>query len=92
MGDQNAQVRADLVYMATARGGAVFSAGSIACVWTLSCRNYDNPCSRLTENVMRRFLDPKPLPGPGATVLPGVPPREFTVLPPSVDRAHHPHE
>ena len=75
MGDQNAQVRADLVFMPTAQGGGVFSTGSIAWVCTLSVDGYDNPCSRLTENVLRRFLDPAPLPPPENRTIPGVPPR-----------------
>ena len=61
MGDQNAQVRADLVYFPTANGGAVFSTGSIAWVCALSHANYDNNVSRLTGNVLRRFLDERPL-------------------------------
>ena len=58
MGDQNGQVRADLVYMPTANGGGVFATGSIAWVCALSCNDYDNGVSRLTANVIRRFLDP----------------------------------
>jgi N,N-dimethylformamidase len=61
MGDQNAQVRADLVFFPTANGGAVFSTGSIAWVCALSHANYDNNVSRLTGNVLRRFLDKTPL-------------------------------
>jgi len=61
MGDQNAQVRADLVYFPTANGGGVFSTGSIAWVCALSHGNYDNNISRLAGNVLRRFLDERPL-------------------------------
>ncbi len=61
MGDQNAQVRADLVYFPTANGGGVFSTGSIAYVCALSHANYDNNISRLTGNVLKRFLDERPL-------------------------------
>ena len=75
MGDQNAQIRADLIFMPTAQGGGVFSTGSIAWVCTLSCNGYDNPCSRLTENVVRRFLDPAPLAPAADNAIPGVPPR-----------------
>ena len=60
MGDQNGRVRADLVYFPTAQGGAVFSTGSIAYACALSCNGYDNSISRLTGNVLRRFLDPEP--------------------------------
>ena len=41
-------------------GGAVFSTGSIAYVGSLPHRGYDNTVSRLTLNVLRRFLDPAP--------------------------------
>jgi N,N-dimethylformamidase len=61
MGDQNAQVRADVVFFPTANGGAVFSTGSIAWVCALSHANYDNNVSRLTGNVLQRFLDETPL-------------------------------
>jgi len=61
-GEQNARVRADLVYFPTANGGGVFSTGSIAWVTALSYNRYDNNVSRLMENVVRRFLDPTPLP------------------------------
>lgn len=56
MGDQNAQVRADLVYFPTSNSGAVFSTGSIAWVCALSHNNYDNSISRLADNVLKRFL------------------------------------
>jgi N,N-dimethylformamidase len=61
MGDQNAQVRADLVYFPTANGGAVFSTGSIAWVCALSHNDYDNNISRLANNVLKRFLDERPI-------------------------------
>jgi len=60
-GEQNPRVRADLVYFPTANGGGVFSTGSIAWVTALSHNRYDNNVSRLMENVVKRFLDPKPL-------------------------------
>ena len=63
MGDQNARVRADVAFFPTAKGGAVFSTGSIAWACALSCDNYDNSVSRLTGNVLRRFLDPRPFEG-----------------------------
>ena len=56
-GEQNAQIRADLVYFPTANGGGVFSTGSIAWVCALSHNEYDNNVSRVTGNVLRRFLD-----------------------------------
>jgi N,N-dimethylformamidase len=59
-GDQNARVRADIVFFETSAGGAVFATGSIAWCCALSHNGYDNNVSRLTGNVLRRFLDPKP--------------------------------
>jgi N,N-dimethylformamidase len=61
MGDQNAQVRADLAYFPTANGGAVFSTGSIAWVCSLSHNGYENNVSQVTGNVLKRFLDETPL-------------------------------
>lgn len=62
-GEQNARVRADMTLSPTAHGGAVFTTGSIAWVCSLSHNAYDNNVSRLTENVLRRFLDPAPFDG-----------------------------
>ncbi len=55
------RVKADMVFFETPNGGAVFSVGSIAYCGSLSPNNYQNPVSRLTENVLRRFMDPAPL-------------------------------
>jgi N,N-dimethylformamidase len=63
MGDQNAQVRADMAFFPTSRGGAVFSTGSIAWACALSHAGYENSVSRVTGNVLRRFLDPAPFEG-----------------------------
>jgi N,N-dimethylformamidase len=62
-GEQNARVRADMVLFPTAQGGAVFTTGSIAWVCSLSHNGYDNNVSRITGNVLRRFLDPSPFAG-----------------------------
>lgn len=59
-GEQNARVRADIVFFETDRGGAVFATGSIAWCCALSHNGYDNNVSRVTDNVLRRFLDPRP--------------------------------
>jgi N,N-dimethylformamidase len=59
-GEQNARVRADIVFFETLAGGAVFSTGSIAWCCALSHDAYENNVSRLTGNVLRRFLDPRP--------------------------------
>jgi N,N-dimethylformamidase beta subunit-like, C-terminal/Concanavalin A-like lectin/glucanases superfamily len=57
-------VRADMVFFEHPAGGAVFSTGSIAYVGSLAHGGYDNPISRLTLNVLRRFLDAKAFPMP----------------------------
>lgn len=61
-GDVCADVRSDLVFFESGNGGAVFSAGSIAYAGALSHNGYDNNIARLTENVLRRFLDSEPFP------------------------------
>jgi len=59
-GTQNPLVRADMVFYETPNGGAVFSVGSISWCGSLSHNGYANNVSRVTENVLRRFLDPTP--------------------------------
>jgi N,N-dimethylformamidase len=54
-------VKADLVFFETPKGGAVFSVSSISWAGSLAHQGYDNNVSRITENVVRRFLDPKAL-------------------------------
>ncbi|MGI9331702.1 MAG: N,N-dimethylformamidase beta subunit family domain-containing protein [Gammaproteobacteria bacterium] len=53
-------IRADLVFFETPGGGAVFSVGSIAWAGSMAWNGYDNTVSKLTENVLRRFIDPEP--------------------------------
>ena len=60
-GDQNDRVRADLAFAETASGGALFAVSSIAWCGSLSHNGYDNNVSRITGNVLRRFLEPKAL-------------------------------
>ncbi|BBK31601.1 N,N-dimethylformamidase [Stella humosa] len=62
-GEQNANVRADMIFFPTAAGGGVFATGSIAWACALSPKGYANNVSRITENVLRRFLDPAPFAG-----------------------------
>lgn len=62
-GDQNDRVRADLAFAETASGGAIFGVGSIAWCGSLSHNNYENNVSRITENVLRRFLKEEPFDG-----------------------------
>ena len=52
------QVHADMVFFETPRGGAVFSTGSIAWISSLFHNDHDNNVSRITRNVLDRFLDP----------------------------------
>jgi N,N-dimethylformamidase len=55
-GSESPHVRADMVFFETAGGGAVFSTGSIAWCGALSANGYHNHVSRITENVLRRFV------------------------------------
>ena len=52
----DATVRADMVYFETNNGGAVFSTGSITWSGALSHNRYNNNVSRITENVLRKFM------------------------------------
>ena len=63
-GTVNELVKADMSYLEYPNGGAVFSTSSIAWGGSLSFNDYDNNVSRVTENVLRRFAEDAPLPGP----------------------------
>ncbi len=52
-------VRCDMIFYETPNGGAVFSTSSIAWAGALAHNDYDNNVSRITANVIRRFVDPK---------------------------------
>ena len=58
------EIRADIVFYETPRGGAVFSVGSMGFAASLSHNDYDNNVSRMIENVVGRFLDEAPFPAP----------------------------
>jgi N,N-dimethylformamidase len=60
--DLNPRVSADLAFCETPAGGALFATGSIAWCGSLSHNEYDNNVSRITGNVLKRFLDPAPFP------------------------------
>jgi N,N-dimethylformamidase len=60
-GAENDRARADLLFYETSNGGGVFTTGSISWPASLAFENYDNNVSRITENVLKRFLDPEPL-------------------------------
>lgn len=53
-------VRADMTFFETPTGGAVFSTGSIAWSGSLCHNAYDNNVAKITENVLKRFLDSTP--------------------------------
>lgn len=55
-GEQDPEVRADIVYFATPGGGEVFSTGSIAWSGSLLHNDSENGVSRMTENVIRAFV------------------------------------
>lgn len=61
-GIENDRVRAELVFFECAKGGAVFSTGSITWASALAHNDYDNNVSRITGNVLRRFIDLAPFP------------------------------
>lgn len=60
-GTMNAKIRGELVFFETGGGGAVFAFSSIAWCASLSWNDYDNNVSRLTGNVLNRFLSETPL-------------------------------
>ncbi len=60
-GTQDPAVRADMVYFTTPGGGAVFSTGSISWCGSLSHNNYENNVSRITANVLERFMSDQPM-------------------------------
>ena len=64
-GVQSPLVRADMVFFETPGGGAVFSVGSIAWGASLPHNGFDNNVARVSENVVRRFLDDAPFAMPG---------------------------
>ena len=53
-------VHADMTFYETPNGGAVFAMSSIAWAGALAHNGYDNNVARITANVVRRFIDPKP--------------------------------
>ena len=59
-GDTCPLVRADMVFYETPKGGAVFSTSSIAWAGALAHNGYDNNVSRITQNVIDRFIHREP--------------------------------
>jgi len=64
-GVQSPLVRADMTFFETPGGGAVFSVGSIAWGASLPHNGYDNNVSRLSANVIARFVADTPFEPPG---------------------------
>ncbi len=60
-GSVSPRVRSEMAFFETPNGGAVFSVGSISYCGSLSHNNYDNDVSRLTGNVLRRFMSDEPI-------------------------------
>jgi N,N-dimethylformamidase len=52
-------IRADMVYFETPSGGAVFSVGSMTFLGSLWRNGFEGPVSRLLQNVVRRFCEPR---------------------------------
>ena len=63
-GAQNPRIKADMTFFETPGGGAVFSTGSIAWSASLPHDGWNNNVARISENVLRRFLDPEPFTTP----------------------------
>jgi len=59
-GETNALMRSDIVFFETPAGGAVFAAGSIGWGGAMAANGCENDVSRITMNVLNRFLDPAP--------------------------------
>jgi len=59
-GEESGLARADIVFFTMPNNGAVFSVGSISWAGSLSHDGYENNVSRITDNVLRRFLNPAP--------------------------------
>lgn len=55
-GHEHPLVRGDMTLMETANGGPFFSSSSISWLGSLAHNGYSNNVSRITDNVLRRFL------------------------------------
>lgn len=56
-GDENNKVRSDITLIETGAGGGVFSVGSITWAGAMAFNEFDNDVARMTDNVLRRFLE-----------------------------------
>lgn len=66
-GTVNPLVKADMVFFEMPKGGAVFSVGAISWYGALSHNNYNNTVSKVTENVLKRFVSDAPFATPRST-------------------------
>ncbi len=60
-GEESPLVRADMTYFTTPAGGAMFASSSMSWAASLLADGGHNPVSRLTANVLRRFVDATPM-------------------------------
>lgn len=66
-GASDPRLRAEMVFFETEGGGGVFATGSMAWAAALPIDGFSNSVAQVTGNVLRRFLDPAPIPPPGRT-------------------------
>jgi len=59
--DEHPKIRADITYFTTDMGGGVFASSSIAWLGALVVDDYRSAASRLTLNVLQRFVSDAPL-------------------------------
>ena len=58
-GTESEVIKSDLVFFETKNNGAVFSVGSIAWGGSMAWNKFQNNVSKITQNVLNRFLDKK---------------------------------
>jgi N,N-dimethylformamidase len=71
----HSRVHADMMFFETPNGGAVFSVGSMAWCGSLAHDNYRNDVATISNNVLKRFRDPKPFEANPLDVAAGPQPR-----------------
>ncbi len=70
-GTVNPWVKADMTYFETGNGGAVWSSASISWMGSLSYNDYKNNVSKLTGNVLSRFVSDGPPSDTSRSTQPG---------------------
>lgn len=58
-GTEAEMIKSDMIFFETKKNGAVFSVGSIAWAGSMAWNNYKNGVSKITRNVLNRFLNPR---------------------------------